>query len=76
MNLEQRHPVVGELALLRMAAGLIQQDVADELGLDVRTVSSWETGIRQPKLSHLTAYARLLKLQLTLSPAEQTGDTE
>lgn len=47
-----------EFKRIREAAGLTQQRIADELGVDRVTVARWETGIRRiPKMAE-----RLLKV--------------
>lgn len=48
---------------IRMAAGVSQQRLADELGVRRNTVSRWEAGERHPSPSLRARYARLL-LQL------------
>lgn len=37
----------------RKTAGMDQRDLADELGIAVQTVSSWETGARRPNIDML-----------------------
>ena len=38
------------LVNLRKQAGLTQRQVAEALGLTVTTISSWETGVKEPRL--------------------------
>lgn len=44
------------LRILRKSAGLSQKKLAEELGVDQRTVSAWENGICEP------SYALLARL--------------
>lgn len=37
----------------RKTAGMDQRDLANELGIAVQTVSSWETGARRPNIDML-----------------------
>jgi transcriptional regulator with XRE-family HTH domain len=39
------------LAKLRLRAGLTQRQLADALGITVKTVSAWERGIGEPHLT-------------------------
>lgn len=43
----------------RMAAALTQQEVADALGIDQRTVTRWETGQSPPRVRNLREFASL-----------------
>jgi transcriptional regulator with XRE-family HTH domain len=45
---------------IRMAAGISQQRLADELGVDRVTVARWELGDRRPRGQLLMRYARVL----------------
>lgn len=45
---------------LRTAAGLLQKDVADKLGVDRTTVTKWETGEILPRTDKLPALAEVL----------------
>lgn len=47
--------------MLRVNAGLSQQQVADALGVRRPTVSRWETGARSPRGSALDAYLGVLR---------------
>ncbi|NET39089.1 MAG: helix-turn-helix transcriptional regulator [Cyanothece sp. SIO1E1] len=38
---------------LRKKVGLTQRQVADALGVTTTTISSWETGIKEPRLDFL-----------------------
>ena len=44
----------------REAAGLTQQELATELGVDQSTVCLWETGKTQPRVKLLPKIAELL----------------
>ena len=41
------------LRALRLGKGLTQEELGKALGVDKRTVSSWETGIRAPDIHKL-----------------------
>ena len=41
------------LAILRQRAGLTQRKMADELGITIKTISSWERGVVEPRLTAL-----------------------
>lgn len=47
------------LRAARVNAGLDQADVARELGVNIATVSSWETGKTKPSLNNLKKLCRL-----------------
>lgn len=49
------------LRAARINAGLDQSDVADELGVNIATVSSWETGKTRPSLDNLEKMCRLYR---------------
>lgn len=61
------HPLIAQLADARRAARLSQVDIADEIGLNPRSVGQWERGERTPDLRYLTAYATVLGMELTLT---------
>jgi transcriptional regulator with XRE-family HTH domain len=46
---------------IRIAAGVSQQDIADELGLTRAAVGRWETGDRLPSGDHLLGYVKILR---------------
>ena len=46
---------------IRLRAGLVQQDVADALGVTREAVAKWETGDRAPRGELLQAYVALLQ---------------
>ncbi len=45
------------VAELRKAAGMLQTDLAEQLGTRDRRVSEWERGEQQPQPLHLVAIA-------------------
>lgn len=46
---------------IRIAAGVTQQDLADELGTSRNTISRWETGERNPSPRLRARYAMILR---------------
>ncbi len=46
---------------IRIAAGVTQQDLADELGTSRNTISRWETGERKPSARLRARYATILR---------------
>lgn len=46
--------------MIRLAAGVTQERLAQELGVHRMTVHRWETGERAPRGLHRVVYARLL----------------
>src|SRR5689334_13791183 len=63
---------------LRVEAHLRQKDLADEVGVDPVTVSSWENGYWVPRLHLIVRTARVLGCDLTDllegSPPSSAGD--
>jgi DNA-binding transcriptional regulator YiaG len=54
---------------IRLAAGVTQERLAQELGVHRMTVQRWETGERRPSGVHRAAYATLLEaLQSEVAP--------
>ena len=47
---------------LRLAAGYTQQDVADAVGVTVRTIISWEQGVRVPGGDKIAKLAKALRV--------------
>jgi len=43
----------------RINAELSKQEIADKMGISVRTVESWERGERLPKLASLKMFAEI-----------------
>ncbi|MDY6784735.1 MAG: helix-turn-helix transcriptional regulator [Cyanobacteriota bacterium] len=54
------------IARLRHRAGLTQRQVAESLGITVQTVSNWENGFRNPKLTPKEALSLCKILQCSL----------
>ena len=51
------------LKTLRRMTGLNQRQLADELGVCVKTVSHWEAGYSEPSLSMLSRLRRVLNVE-------------
>ena len=51
------------LKTLRRMTGLNQRQLADELGVSVKTVSHWEAGSSEPSLSMLSRLRRVLNVE-------------
>lgn len=52
------------LSSARMAAGLTQAQLAQEVGCTQKDISRWENGIRNPKMATLQKMAHALKCPL------------
>lgn len=70
------------LVAARNAAGHTQESLAEALGVDVKSVRSWENGKHTPvrrRLQHLARELRISRRQLTVilfpSPAGETNPT-
>lgn len=50
----------GQGRTIRQAAGVTIRDIAEVIGVDVSTVSRWETGQRQPRGDNAAAYGAVL----------------
>lgn len=50
------------LKLLRIKAGLTQQEMADKLGLDQTTISAWEVGRATPTVKSIKKLATVLNV--------------
>jgi transcriptional regulator with XRE-family HTH domain len=55
-------PLGARIRAARQAAGLTQQELADQAGLPQSRISAFERGAREPLLPHLQAIAAALKL--------------
>ena len=53
-------PAPAERRRIREAAGVSQQQVADELGVSATALSYWERGTWTPTLENAVAYRRIL----------------
>lgn len=49
----------------RIAAGMTQQQLADALGVAQQSVTRWETGAREPRVSTLRRIAAVLGCDLS-----------
>lgn len=49
----------------RIAAGMTQQQLADALGVAQQSVTRWETGEREPRISTLRRIAAVLGCDVT-----------
>lgn len=59
------------LRLLRLAAGLTQEQLAAAAGLSTAAVCQWEQGRREPSLAALQALARALGASLDALAGQQ-----
>ena len=68
----------GNIAALRRAKGLTQEQLADMLGVSAPAVSKWETGSSYPDISLLCPLARALgtNVDSLLSFHEELSDEE
>jgi transcriptional regulator with XRE-family HTH domain len=64
------HPLVAALAEERQGRGFPASWAGERAGLGKSTVAQWERGERSPRLDQLTAYAKALGFELTLTPLE------
>ena len=53
-----------KLQSLRKAAGLNQEELAEELGVSRQAVSKWESGTTYPEMDKLILMTRLFKCTL------------
>lgn len=51
------------LKSLRKLSGFTQKQLADELGVSLKTVSHWESGYTEPSLSMLSRLRQLLNAE-------------
>lgn len=61
------HPIIGQLVIIRNARSLKQATIASRILKSQKAVSQWENGEYDPKLSHISAYAKALNLHLYLA---------
>ena len=52
------------LRMIRQARGLTQKELGDQLLVTITTISNWETGRREPRLSLLEDIADVLKVSV------------
>lgn len=55
---------MASLKELRFTRGLIQHDLAIQLGVQPSTVSNWENGICQPSMTNRLKMAKKLRISL------------
>jgi transcriptional regulator with XRE-family HTH domain len=58
----RRLPGPAEARAIRLAAGVGQKRLADELGVDRVTVARWERGARRPRGALLVRYLEVLEV--------------
>ena len=73
-----QNKIGGNIAALRKAKGLTQEQLADRLGISAPAVSKWETGSSYPDISLLCPLARALDTNVDslLSFHEELSDRE
>lgn len=59
-----RPPIAYKLLAIRSLAGLSQAKLAEQLGVDPKNYSKWETGERNPKLDSLIKIAQICKIDI------------
>lgn len=64
--------IARNMRYLRQTAGMTQKDIADVMGLDHRTISSYEKGNLEPSVSTLIRYCEYFNVR----PDELTGFNE
>lgn len=60
--------IARKLTFARIACDLTQAEVANELGISLDTIHSWETGRRVPTIPRLESWASAVRCQLDISP--------
>jgi transcriptional regulator with XRE-family HTH domain len=63
LQLKTRREVGARIRQLRRAHGWSQETLAEQAGVDRRTIGSWELGLTAPTLDDLVALARALGTQ-------------
>jgi excisionase family DNA binding protein len=62
-----------QIRAARKEAGLTQAELAEKLGVSLRTIESWEAGVRQPRYKHGNIIERILSFKTgELQPCEIT----
>lgn len=64
--------IKGNLKEIRKRRGLQQIDIAEKMGVSVKTISNWETGVRDPSTSNVIRLAEVLDVP----PVELIGHIE
>lgn len=65
-----------QLAALRKARGISQENLADMLGVSRQAVSKWETGETQPEMANLLALCSILEVSPNQLMGWEAEDTE
>lgn len=55
----------------RKQVGMIQEQLAEKIGMSVKSVTDWETARRTPTLDTLAAMARVLGMRITVEELPQ-----
>lgn len=61
--------IAARLATRRKQAGVCRKKIANEVGVQVRTLGSWERGERSPTLKHAVDWARSLGAEIEMTGA-------
>lgn len=69
--LTRRHTIGTQLRTARRAAGLTQQQAAEQANRDVKSISRWENGHRPPDLNDLLILAHIYGVPLAVIVAEE-----
>jgi DNA-binding XRE family transcriptional regulator len=56
--------IVANLMTRRIVLGITQADIATSIGVSDETVSTWETRRKQPTVTNLMAWIKLLGLRI------------
>lgn len=65
-------PILAELRVIRLAAGLRSRDVAAQAGLANASLSRWEMGHGSPNLAKLRRLLDVLGCDLAVVPKEES----
>jgi WD40 repeat protein/transcriptional regulator with XRE-family HTH domain len=68
---EQDYVFGQQMLTLRTTLGLTQGDLAERLGISMRTVSGWEAGSNYPKAEHLKAFIALCMQRKAFPPERE-----
>jgi transcriptional regulator with XRE-family HTH domain len=64
------------LPKLRKRAGLTQRHLADALGITIKTVSAWERGVVEPRLTFAEAQRLMKVLQCSFEELVEATDQQ
>lgn len=72
----EEHGLIAALVLLRVDRGLTQREVARRMGVSQSTVSGFESGTHEPRVSIMRRYARAIgaELHYTVTQPELTPE--